>query len=93
MGAGRVSWGEAWTADAVCAQTDPEAFFPEKGGTATAAKAVCRPCPVAAECLEYALSSPEPMSGVWGGTVEHDRRVMRRARGVGVRQRPWQGAA
>ena len=23
----------AWQADALCAQTDPEAFFPEKGGS------------------------------------------------------------
>ena len=28
----------AWQEDALCAQTDPEAFFPEKGGSTRDAK-------------------------------------------------------
>ena len=36
----------AWQAEALCAQTDPEAFFPEKGGSTRDAKRVCGVCPV-----------------------------------------------
>ncbi len=43
-----------WQDQALCAQTDPEAFFPEKGGSTREAKRVCRSCEVRAECLEYA---------------------------------------
>src|SRR5207253_8288900 len=31
---------EAWTDDALCSQTDPESFYPEKGGSTREAKAV-----------------------------------------------------
>ena len=44
-----------WQDRALCAQTDPEAFFPEKGGSTREAKKVCLGCDVRAECLEYAL--------------------------------------
>ncbi|WP_337558424.1 WhiB family transcriptional regulator, partial [Duodenibacillus massiliensis] len=30
----------------MCAQTDPEAFFPEKGGSTRDAKRVCAKCEV-----------------------------------------------
>src|SRR5215472_6468427 len=46
---------QSWQDRALCAQTDPEAFFPEKGGSTREAKRVCRGCEVRAECLEYAL--------------------------------------
>src|SRR5690606_8749782 len=36
----------AWQADALCAQTDPESFFPEKGGSTRDAKTVCASCDV-----------------------------------------------
>ena len=31
-----------WQERALCAQTDPEAFFPEKGGSTRDAKKVCQ---------------------------------------------------
>ena len=31
----------SWQERALCAQTDPEAFFPEKGGSTREAKRVC----------------------------------------------------
>lgn len=68
----------AWQQDALCAQTDPEAFFPEKGGSTREAKAVCQACQVRAECLEYALANDERF-GIWGGLSERERRRMRRA--------------
>lgn len=63
----------AWMDDALCAQTDPEAFFPEKGGSTRAAKSVCAACPVRQECLNYALEHRET-SGIWGGLSAQERR-------------------
>jgi hypothetical protein len=34
----------SWQERALCAQTDPEAFFPEKGGSTREAKRVCLSC-------------------------------------------------
>ena len=48
----------SWQERALCAQTDPEAFFPEKGGSTREAKRVCGSCDVRVECLEYALGWP-----------------------------------
>ena len=66
----------SWQDQAVCAQTDPEAFFPEKGGSTREAKRVCRSCPVRAECLEYALANDERF-GIWGGLSERERRRLK----------------
>jgi WhiB family redox-sensing transcriptional regulator len=67
----------AWQEDALCAQTDPEAFFPEKGGSTRDAKRICAQCTVRAECLEYALKNDERY-GIWGGLSERERRRLRR---------------
>ena len=67
----------AWQADALCAQTDPEAFFPEKGGSTREAKRVCQSCDVRAECLEYALAHDERF-GIWGGLSERERRKLKK---------------
>ncbi len=66
-----------WQDRALCAQTDPEAFFPEKGGSTREAKKVCRSCEVRAECLEYALEHDERF-GIWGGLSERERRRLKR---------------
>lgn len=68
----------SWQQHALCAQTDPEAFFPEKGGSTREAKAVCSACEVRAECLEYALIKDERF-GIWGGMSERERRRLRRS--------------
>lgn len=62
-----------WQDSALCAETDPEAFFPEKGMPADEPKRVCRNCKVRAECLEYALEHGIRF-GVWGGLSERERR-------------------
>lgn len=67
----------AWQVDALCAQTDPEAFFPEKGGSTRDAKKVCGACTVKQECLDYALASDERF-GIWGGLSERERRKLRK---------------
>ena len=68
----------AWQADSLCAQTDPEAFFPEKGGSTREAKRICIGCEVKGECLEYALGSDERF-GIWGCLSERERRRLKRA--------------
>ena len=67
---------ESWRLDALCAETDPEAFFPEKGGSTREAKRVCVGCSVRLECLEYALGNDERF-GIWGGLSERERRRLR----------------
>ena len=67
----------AWQSDALCAQTDPEAFFPEKGGSTRDAKRICTACDVRDECLEYALENDERF-GIWGGLSERERRKLKR---------------
>ncbi|WNV74757.1 WhiB family transcriptional regulator [Geodermatophilus sp. DSM 44513] len=68
---------QAWQERALCAETDPEAFFPEKGGSTREAKKICTGCEVKAECLEYALANDERF-GIWGGLSERERRRLRR---------------
>ena len=71
-----------WRTEALCRDTDPELFFPI-GTTGAAlvqieqARAVCRQCPVQADCLDFALTTNQD-SGIWGGTSEEERRVLRR---------------
>lgn len=67
-----------WREYAACAQADPEAWFPEKGGSVREAKRVCRGCFVREDCLAYALERDERF-GVWGGLSERERRRLRRA--------------
>jgi WhiB family redox-sensing transcriptional regulator len=66
-----------WQDRALCAQTDPEAFYPEKGGSTREAKKVCRSCEVRADCLEFALANDERF-GIWGGMSERERRRLKR---------------
>src|SRR3954452_11508589 len=66
-----------WQERALCAQTDPEAFFPEKGGSTREAKRVCLGCGVRPECLEYALQNDERF-GIWGGLSERERRKLKK---------------
>ncbi len=72
--------GPGWQDRALCAQTDPEAFFPEKGGSTREAKRICVGCEVKAECLDYALANDERF-GIWGGLSERERRRVKRAAG------------
>ena len=66
-----------WQEQALCAQTDPEAFFPEKGGSTREAKRVCLSCDVRTDCLEYALEQDERF-GIWGGLSERERRRLKK---------------
>jgi WhiB family transcriptional regulator, redox-sensing transcriptional regulator len=66
-----------WRVRALCAQVDPDIFFPEKGESPAAAKRVCASCEVRAECLQDALDRNERF-GVWGGLSERERRILAR---------------
>jgi WhiB family redox-sensing transcriptional regulator len=66
-----------WQIDGLCAQADPDAWYPEKGMSAGPAKQICRSCPVRQECLEYALATDERW-GVWGGLSERERRRVKK---------------
>lgn len=76
-----------WRYAALCRDTDPEQFFSVSGPESESykkhigeAKAFCRSCPVREECLSFALA--KDVTGVFGGTDEHDRRRLRRQRKV-----------
>ncbi len=69
----------AWMEDALCAQTDPDIFYPEKGGSTAPATSVCNNCAVRAECLEYAVTN-DIRHGIWGGTSDNDRKRIARER-------------
>jgi WhiB family redox-sensing transcriptional regulator len=61
---------------AVCSETDPEVFFPEKGGSTRMGKAICeKSCDLTDECLAYALETKERF-GIWGGASERERRKL-----------------
>ena len=63
---------------ALCAQVDPELFFPEKGQPSRKALAVCAACPVREACRE--VFGPLVPIGVVGGTTPEQRRSDRTRR-------------
>jgi len=68
---------ESWMKDALCKDHDTALFYPDTGETNQAKNAImiCKRCPVRAECLYSALSSPETF-GVWGGYSYRGRRKL-----------------
>lgn len=80
-----------WMTRALCAQQDPEFWFPPAGSgreperrmtvRARSAKAVCAECEVRADCLMYAFETDQ-RHGVWGGLDEFERADLRTRRVV-----------
>jgi WhiB family redox-sensing transcriptional regulator len=72
-----------WRRRAACRSEDPELFFPISETTAPGlaqieqASAVCRRCPVAEPCLDWALETGQA-AGVWAATTTEERRLMKR---------------
>ena len=64
-----------WRESANCATTDPELFFPHKGGSGQAARTICSMCPVQTECLTAALLE-DNQQGIRAGTSARERRRM-----------------
>ena len=73
----------AWHTEAACSGLGNEMFFASRGSPsvtqARAARAVCAVCPVIEQCREAGLGEKY---GIWGGTTERDRRILRRRRGL-----------
>lgn len=67
---------ETWMTDALCAETDPDLFFPTDKYEADTARRICAACPVTAACREYALAD-DSLRGIWGGTDRRDRARLR----------------
>lgn len=68
-----------WQIHGLCRGRDSATFFHpdgERGSARTrresAAKALCRACPVRPECAAQSLAAREPY-GVWGGFTENER--------------------
>jgi WhiB family redox-sensing transcriptional regulator len=70
-----------WWDRAACAEADPEAWFPEQGGSNREAKKVCMSCDVTGECLDYALTN-DIRHGVWGGLSAHQRKRLQAKEGA-----------
>jgi WhiB family transcriptional regulator, redox-sensing transcriptional regulator len=71
----------SWVDLAACREVDPEIFFPISTtgaalGQIHEAQAICARCPVAANCLDWALHIGQD-HGVWGGTIPEERRALR----------------
>jgi len=76
----------AWQDGANCRGANADLFFPERGASTRAAKAICRECQVREECLEFAITTGEKF-GIWGGMSERERRRVRRDRQIAATRR------
>lgn len=66
---------------ALCAQTDPDAWFPEIGQNADHLRAICARCPGRQQCLDEAMRMEGSVGhtsrfGVWGGMTPVERAAM-----------------
>lgn len=68
-----------WHDFALCAETDPEIFHPERGNMGLDAISICDRCPVRTDCLEDALEHWE-QTGIRGGLPANARKRLWRAR-------------
>jgi len=63
-----------------CASMSGDLFFPETSAETIKVKPklveICKSCKFQAPCLQYALE--HAVTGVWAGTLERERRTMRR---------------
>lgn len=71
----------SWQPRAACRDEDPELFFSDNHSTpdkarVERARAVCSGCPVAYECLQYAMATGS--DGVWAGTTKDQRDAMKK---------------
>lgn len=63
-----------------CHKMELAKFFPEdrveEQKAKSEIKSICKMCQFHAACLEWAIENSE--KGIWAGTTEDDRRIMRR---------------
>ena len=81
-----------WAGEALCAQTDPDLWFPEEptssyttvdGTREATAKSICKRCPCLVECREYAMADPR-LDGTWGALTSRERDDLRRRQARGT---------
>jgi WhiB family redox-sensing transcriptional regulator len=78
-----------WRDDAECLDVHPESFFPNAripyvlAEQIASAKAICATCDVAAQCLDYALTTGQNY-GIYGGLDEKERRKLARKLGISI---------
>ena len=69
---------------ALCAQSDPETWFLEKGDKGTVAREICARCTVRDQCLDLALTLEAEWGGyrygIWGGTTPSERDTIAKQR-------------
>ena len=79
--------------DAACKGADTSVFFPVSESGGAEARAICAECPVAEQCLEYAIQTHQP-DGIWGGLNGIERhRLVRRRQKIAREQRDRSTAA
>lgn len=73
-----------WQQDGLCRTQGQDLFFyddmergPEKDMKIEAAVAICNQCPVAKQCLDFAMSTDQNY-GVWGGQTEEARAKLKK---------------
>lgn len=66
-----------WMDNALCREIGDKPFFSDDPALTKKAQRICLRCPVIIECLRYALDDRD-LVGVFGGTTEKDRRLIRR---------------
>lgn len=79
-----------WMEQALCKETDTRVFFiyredKDQRQRREDAYSICRSCPVQAKCLDYAIVNNEV--GIWGGTTDQERRLLRRHWNTGIMPR------
>ncbi|MDQ3931349.1 MAG: WhiB family transcriptional regulator [Actinomycetota bacterium] len=82
---GQIAMGGSGLERAACSGADVELFFSIEDEDQRQALAYCSRCDVRQQCLEAAIANRE-IYGIWGGTLESDRRslirdIRRRERG------------
>jgi WhiB family transcriptional regulator, redox-sensing transcriptional regulator len=70
---------EFWREGAACADRPEVDFFaaPDRPAEIARAKAICASCPVADDCLGFAIETNQP-DGIWGGYTSKERITLRR---------------
>lgn len=68
---------DSWRDRALCAQVGGDMFFPEKGGSSAAAKAICGMCRVGSQCEAFAVETGQS-HGIWNGKSVRELRRLRR---------------
>ncbi len=68
-----------WYLQAACRGQGPQEFVRGPKADYGDIRELCESCPVRLECLEFALAD-DSITGLWGGTSDTERKMIRRRR-------------